>query len=392
MTSWRSRETLELTNGIVRVTLLPRGGQMAAWRFADGQGPTQENTLWEPLWTTSDPGTPAHTQFAEGIGDIGVGRFLGSFTGHSLCLDGFGPATEAEVAHGSGLHGEASIVNWSFSRTGENSAVGKAKLPLAHLSVTRKISLRAGESVLRVMESVTNLAETGHNVHWVQHATIGQPMFSGRSARIAASVHEGVTWPLEYDGKNLLAQDTGFVWPLAPRKGSEDADLRELFVQQGTGFVAAAQQRPGREQGFVAVYDTERRLVIGYLFAAAVFPWVTFWEENQARQEPPWCGAVLARGLEFGTTPLPLGNEAVDARGPLLGMPTNLHLGAKATQRAPWMLFLAEIPAGCGELQDVSAEQDEIVLRFESKTIRLPAEGAAGFLRADRGQQKVEAA
>ena len=47
MTRWHGREALELTNGVVCATVLPHGGHLAAWRFANGQGPTQENTLWE---------------------------------------------------------------------------------------------------------------------------------------------------------------------------------------------------------------------------------------------------------------------------------------------------------------------------------------------------------
>jgi hypothetical protein len=265
-------------------------------------------------------------------------------------------------------------------------------LPVAQLSATREFSLLSGESVLRVAERVTNLAERGRNLHWVQHATIGQPMFSGKTTRVAASVQQGVTWPLRYDGENHLEQDATFVWPWAPRASGGAADLRELFVQRGAGFVATAQQIPGREQGFVAVWDAERRLAMGYLFPTAVFPWVTFWEENRARQESPWNGAVLARGLEFGTTPLPLGNEAVDARGPVLGVPTSLRLEAKATRRAPWLLFLAELPAGCDELRDVKAGEDEIVLHFKTKTVRVTAAGANEFLKSDHRQEKVETA
>jgi hypothetical protein len=286
------------------------------------------------------------------------------------------------------LHGEASIADWTFIRTGENSATGTTTLPLAQLAVTREFSLRAGETVLRVAERVTNLAESKRNVHWVQHATVGPPMFSGKGARVAASVQQGLTWPLDYDGENLLAKEAEFVWPQAPREEGGYADLRELFVQPGTGFVAAARQMWGREQGFAAVSDSARRLAIGYVFTASVFPWIAFWEENRARLEAPWHGTVSVRGLEFGTTPLPLGNEAVDAQGPMLGTPTSLCLEPKETTSAPWMLFLTEIPAGCQDLQDVTAEEDEILLHFSTTTVHLAAAGAAEFLRSHRRHQE----
>lgn len=389
---WRGREALQFTNGVVSTTVLPKGGQLAAWQFARGHGPTQENTLWEAPWETVDAGSPAQHAAASDIDNISVARFLATFTGHALCLDGFGPASEVEIANGAGLHGEASITPWTFTHEATGALLGTVLLPKAQLQVSRQFSLLPGESVLRVDERVTNLGDRARNLHWVQHATIGQPMHSGQGARVSTSAVQGVTWPLPYDGDNLLKQDASFEWPLAPRAYGAMADLRELFVQRAAGFVAAARHPDGRKQGFVAVCDPARRLAVGYLFAADVFPWVTFWEENCTRHESPWNGLVLARGLEFGTTPLPLGNEAVDARGPLLGLPTSLLLESQATQRAPWLLFLTELPSGCEELLDVRAEEHEIVLQFKSDTVRIAAEHGRKFLQADRTHRKVEVA
>jgi hypothetical protein len=389
---WRGRAALELTNGVVSVTVLPKGGQLAAWKFAKGRGTTQQNTLWESPSATVDAGSPALEASPLDIDDAGVWRFLASFTGHALCLDGFGPASASEIANGAGLHGEASITPWTFTRNPIAALVGTVMLPSAQLQLSRHFSLLPEESVLRVDERVTNLGVHARNVHWVQHATIGQPMYREQGAQVSTSARQGVTWPLPYDGENLLAQDASFEWPFALCASGEIADLRKLFVQRGAGFVAAARHPDGRKQGFVAVCNPAQRLAMGYLFAADVFPWVTFWEENCARREPPWNGSVLARGLEFGTTPLPLGNEAVDARGSLLGTPTSLPLESHATQRAPWLLFLAELPPGCEELLDVRAEEHELVLHFKNNSVRLAAACAAEFLQNDRTQKKVESA
>ncbi len=389
---WRGRAALELTNGVVSVTVLPKGGQLAVWQFAKEHGSTQQNTLWESPSATMDAGLPAREALSPDSDQAGVWRFLASFTGHALCLDGFGPASALEIANGAGLHGEASIMPWTFTRNPDAALVGTVILPSAQLELSRHFLLLPGESVLRVDERVTNLGACARNVHWVQHATIGQPMYRGQGAQVSTSARQGVTWPLAYDGENLLAQDASFEWPFALRASGGVADLRKLFVQHGAGFVAAARQPDGRKQGFVAVCNPERRLAMGYLFATDVFPWVTFWEENCARREPPWNGSVLARGLEFGTTPLPLGNEAVDASGSLLGMPTSLPLESHATQRAPWLLFLAELSPGSEELIDVHAEEHELVLQFKNNSVRLAAARAVEFLQADRTQKKVKSA
>lgn len=388
---WRGRSAVELTNGIVEATLLPGGGHVAVWRFAGGHGRPQANVLWEAPWQTFDPGTEDYARFVGEDGDLGTKRFLASYTGHVLCLDGFGPPSAAELALGSSLHGEAPSRMWTFTSRAETSASGIADLPLARLRVQRDYSLLPGESILRVDERVTNLSDATRRLHWVQHGTIGAPIFSERG-RVTSSVRDGVTWPNDYEGLNLLEQGKKFTWPLAPGAGAGAVDLRNLFAERGSGFVAAAHRFAGREHGFVAVVEPKLGIAMGYLFSSKVFPWVTLWEENRARLDEPWSGEVQARGLEFGTTPLPLGNEAVDAAGPVLGSSTSLRLGPRQSQRAPWMLFLAEIPRGWKEVEDVRVDGDEIVLIYEQEEVRLVARGAATFLQATREYDTTEAA
>ena len=378
-TSWHGRAALALANGVVEATLLPGGGHLAALRFAAGHGPSQANVLWESLWRTADPGTPAVAPIAAECGDDSAGRFLASYTGHALCLDGFGPASPAEAAAGVSLHGEASTTMWTFTRQHIDSASGAVVLPVAGLKVERQFLLMHGESVLRVQESVTNLRAVERALHWVQHAAFGAP-YSSKEARATASVRDAITWPLDYDGCNLLMRDAAFTWPYAPCVDGGSVDLRELFTRRGSGFVAATHQAAGREHGFVAVCNAEIGLAAGYLFRVEDFPWVTIWEENQARRDAPWLGKVQARGMEFGTTPLPLGNETVDARGPLFGKSTARNIRAHETLRAPWLVFVVAVPQGWHEIEDVHVEADEIVLMHERQHVRVNARGVAAFL------------
>ena len=378
-TSWRGRAAMTLTNGMVEATLLAGGGHLARYGFAAGHGPSQENVLWEAPWKTADPGSVEHAAIVEEFDDPTAGRFLASYTGHALCLDGFGPASAAEAAVGVSLHGEAPNRVWTFTKQHPSAASGVVELPVAGLRVERQFSLLADESVLRVEESVTNLRATSRALHWVQHATFGAPMFT-RGARTTASVQDGITWPLDYDGCNLLTRDARFTWPYAPGKNGGRVDLRELFAQRRSGFVAAVQQAAGREHGFIAVSHAELGLTVGYLFRAEHFPWVTLWEENCARRAAPWLGEVQARGMEFGTTPLGLGNEAVDAQGPLLGKSTSRKIGAHETLRSPWLLFVAQTPRGWLEVEDVRVEDDAIVLTSQGESMRVKARDVAAFL------------
>lgn len=378
--NWDERTEITLTNGVVDLTVLPGGGHLAHWGFAGEHGPSQENALWEAPWKTADPGSVAHATIADSFHDEEAGRYLASYTGHALCLDGFGAASAADAAKGVSLHGETPTAMWTFATEHENQATGSVDLPVAGLHVEREFFLAPGESILRVEERVTNLRAAERALHWVQHSTFGAPLFGSGDGRATASVQDGVTLPADYDGRNLLARDTRFSWPYAPGANGESIDLRQLFGHSGAGFVAATQQAAGREHGFVAVCHAEIGLAVGYVFRVEDFPWVTVWEENYARDAAPWLGRVQARGMEFGTTPLPLGNEVVDARGPLFGRETSRRIGAHETVRAPWLMFIAEVPRGWREIEDVRVEADEIVLMHQGESVRVRASSVGAFL------------
>lgn len=380
--TWRGRKFVTLTNGVVEATLLPGGGHVAGWRFLDGSASPETNLLWESPWKTADPDSPEYEEVAKLYGDVAAGRFLASYTGHALCLDGFGTPSDADTQSGVALHGEASTTMWAFAARQKNAASCAVELPVTGLRVAREFSLLAEECVLRVDERVTNLRDTERPLHWVQHATFGTPFAVSGSTRATASVRRATTWPLDYEGHNLLVRDAEFVWPNAP-DGDGTADLRGLFIRRGTGFVAAARQTEGREYGFIALCDATAGTAVGYVFRAADFPWLTIWEENCARRDAPWLGTSQVRGMEFGTTPLPLGNEDVDARGPLFGTPTSRTIAPYETVRAPWLLFAAEVPHGSLEIEDICIESDALVLFHDKEQTRIRAQGVQRFLSGD---------
>ena len=45
------------------------------------------------------------------------------------------------------------------------------------------------------------------------------------------------------------------------------------------------------------------------------------WEEHHSRSQPPWNGAVLTRGMEFGVSPFPESRREMIERGRLFDTP-----------------------------------------------------------------------
>ena len=364
--TWRGRKALRLSNGLVGITLLPGGGHIAEFGFLHATGKPDVNVLWEPHWETAAPGSARARKLSPEYGANGVGQFLASFTGHALCLDYFGAASEDEIRSGLPLHGEAACRNWRIVSRSEESGACKAvlqvKLPAAGLDLAREITLYKNESVAWIREDVRNCKKQDHYFHWVQHVTFGSPFLDAECSRVFLSGRRAKTWPLGYENKSLVASDREFTWPWAPREKGGKVDLAIPFQAKRKGFVASVLLDSSREIQFVAALNWKLGLVAGYIFSAKDFPWVAVWEENCARAYAPWNGNTQSFGMEFGTTPMPIGKEATFLSGKLFGSRCWTKLGSGAARSARYMAFLAEVPKGWREIRDIQMENGKLVI------------------------------
>ncbi len=376
---WRGHSAAVLSNDQFRCCVLKDGGVISYLGFVDVHGRAGTNALWEAPWWNEVPHKSTDEELTRSYGDLGTGRFLRNFTGHALCLDSFGPASEAAVAAGSGLHGEASIVAWDLQIRDTNHLSARTHLPFANLNVERNFELIGNEAVLRVRETVTPLEPVQRGIHWVQHVTVGTPLF-GPTSRVSTSAQVGITCREAYEGGDSLAEGRGFVWPHAPMADGGSVDLSKLFARPRTGFLVALRQADEARYGFVAVTDKVQGNSLIYVFRSSDFPWLTLWEENRCREEYPWNGDVQARGLEFGTTPWPSGNEVNDAAGPLLDTPTSRVVRAGEVAIAPWIATLVTTPGHWDSLDRVVVEKDQLLLCNGADRLSVRAEGVQAFL------------
>lgn len=383
---WNSREATRLTNGVIELVALTSGGHLADFRLLEHVGRVSPNTFWEAPWVTSDPGERAADDLPEIYGPVEVRKFLSSYTGHCLCLDYFGGPSAEQAAAGLSLHGEAPNARWNLlppAAPGEALASWKVQLPSAQLAFEREIRLGVGESVAYVSETVSNEGGAEHAFDWVQHVTFGPPLLKEGESTLSASGKRGITWPIDYDGGSMLANNREFTWPHAPlASGKGFADLRQPFATKGLGLIAGVQLDPGREQEYVLAVNWKERLGVGYCFRRADFPWMTVWEENHSRLDTPWNGRAQARGMEFGTTPLPLGREETVRRGPLFDTPHQSVIPAGGKKTAQYLIFLFELPEGVDSIENVEAAGDAVVLYDQSgrPSLSIPAAGCGDFL------------
>ena len=338
-----------LGNDRISLCCLRGGGHLASFSLRTGPAPNV-NLLWEPSWQTIEPERYSKQKHARRFGSPTVGKYLSGYTGHSLCLDYFGAPSEEETLLGLPLHGEVASSRWTLVERRAHGPLGRLRVraaaPSAGLAVQREITVRENESVAYVTETITNNATRDRYFQWAQHTTFGPPFLQAGESVCLMPGTRSKTWPLGYGGKEALETDREFTWPNAPAKNGGFLDISQPFTTKGRGFIATTLLAEDRDShlAYVAVLNWRLGLLAGYYFRRSDFPWVANWEENCARTDAPWGGKTQARGLEFATSPMPLGLRHAILGGPLFGVPAVRCLPAKGQQTASYAMFATAAP------------------------------------------------
>lgn len=377
---WKGRRAYRLTNGLIELTVLLGGGHIADFRACGSPC----NVLFESPWSTIEPCEYSPELHSGEYGEGPVGRFLASFTGHALVLGYFGMPNPEETARGLPLHGEAACAEWQVLLSAADDARAylllEASLPEYQLRVKRTLSLLAGASSTLVEEQVTNFGQADVDYQWVEHATFGEPFFAREEAQLFISAKQGRTWPEGYEGKALLISDSNFDWPWAQAPSGGRVDLSRAFLRSGTGCVAALLTETERPHGFVAVHNQRLKTVAGHFFDSRRFPWIALWEENCARQYAPWNGKTHARGVEFGTSPMPTGLQKARLAKTLFHTPVFATLPAGETVTTSYQLFTTPVPGDWRGIADLHEGSTDVFLRdTRGQSLRIRASGVRQF-------------
>jgi hypothetical protein len=361
-TRWSGRNAYELGNGAIRLTTLTGGGHIAAMRIDSEDGSVSTNPLWMPPWATIDPHNYREPRHRRRFGTLTEGKLLSGIAGHNLCLDYFGIPSPEEVDQGLSLHGEAPSSPWRIAnifRTAASVACELAvTLPVAGLDVRRTITLRRGEHVAYFTEAVRNQRKADHFFHWTQHVTLGPPFLARQDVAVSLPGTRGMTFPHGYDeGKALLASNREFQWPEAPRADGGRVDLTRTLIEPGLGFVVGVQLAE-RDFGFIAAVNRRLRVMLAYCFRRTDYPWVAVWEENRAISAAPWKSRTEARGLEFGTTPLPISRRDALLTPHLFGEPTMTFVPARGRKVVHYAAILCTVPGEFDSVRDIAIDDE----------------------------------
>ena len=323
----------------LRVTALVEGGHIA--EIADKASGV--NPLWTPPWPSIDPSTYDRAKHP-GYGADSESKLLAGIMGHNLCLDLFGGPSDAEAAAGLTVHGEGSVASYEVASQ-DGAITERAMLPMAQLRFERRVRVRAGSRLVRISETVENLSGCDRPIAWTQHVTLGPPFLANGSTEFRAPATRSKVFEEDFgQGKGYLKIGAEFDWPNAPKISGGFADLRVYNNAPVSSAFTTHLLDPHREHAWFVAFSPQSKLLFGYVWKRSDFPWLGIWEENHARESPPWNGRTLTRGMEFGASPMPETRRAMIERRSMFGVPAYRWIEAKRTLTVEYGAFL--MPAG----------------------------------------------
>ena len=327
---------MQFESDALRVTLTEEGGHIAEiFDKAAGVSP-----LWLPPWPSIEPSSYAAEAHPE-YGLDSESKLLSGIMGHNLCLDFFGPPSEAEAQSGLTVHGEGSTALYNFRSAG-NEVEATASLRAAQLSFTRQLRLEGRRLVVR--ETVENLSAYDRPIAWQQHVTLGPPFLVKGETQLRAPVAKAALQNTEQE----------FEWPLKP-DGDGKRDLRLYTAAPSSGGYTAQLLHRANERSWFCVFAPHCQLVLAYVWQTGQFPWLGMWEENYSRQQPPWNGETSTLGLEFGTAPFPETRRQMIDRGSFFETPSYQWIEARAKITADYYAALLPVKAIPETLEELEA-------------------------------------
>lgn len=291
--------------------------------------------------------------------------------GHFLALDGFGAPSAEERTTGMPFHGEASktaVAATAAKLSGDvRSVTLESRLPLAQEIFTRTVEIVEGESIVYVSSRLASQAAFDRPVSWAEHATLGPPFLEPGKVTIEMPGKRCRVRPQKEGSTGKLAYGADFDWPMAPLTAGGTVNLLGIPPGETSLDLAACQIDPARTYGFVTALRRDKGLIFGYVFRRDQYPWVMNWMNYTGDSR-------AARGIEFSTQPFDVSHrETVDAHE-MFGTPTYKWLPAKSELSSRFVFFYARVPAGFGEVADVTPRDGEITITDRAgKTMALKA-------------------
>jgi hypothetical protein len=235
-----------------------------------------------------------------------------------------------------GQHGEVLLLPWDYSITRDEPDEIVVRFDVRTVRtpfhVTKTMTLRRGEAVLRIHEEVVNEGGQSVDYTWGHHPVLGWP-FLDEHCRVDLPECRIRVLPEFSPPTSRLQPDQTCPWPRAAGINGEIVDLSQIPAPG-----AAAEDMvflEGMTDCWYAITNTHRKVGFGLRYPTEVFKVLWYWQVYRGGLGYPWWGGTYNIALEPCAT-FPILSRAVE-RGEALrlnpGEKTEIDLLAVAYER-----------------------------------------------------------
>lgn len=291
---WRGMRALILQNELLQiVVLVDKGAEIIQFLYK----PQDIDFLWHSLNRLREPAStpPVGVSPADSFFDLWTGGWF-------EVLPNGGPACTYKGAD-LGTFSEVINVPWGY-RVLEDDPAQVSVLLWVRTSRTpfqlqKILTLKSGEPVLRIQESVVNHGAEPVDFMWGHHPVVGPP-FLDQHCRLYAppckvQVFHDEDGP---DHRMGLFQETD--WPYVSDRSGRPIDLR--VIPPPIDRTMDNCYLKDFTDGWIAVNNHERRIGFGLAWDPQVFRYVWLWEAFGGGRGYPWYGRTYNLGLEPWTS------------------------------------------------------------------------------------------
>jgi len=234
-----------------------------------------------------------------------------------------------------GQHGEVLLLPWRYVIAKDEPDEIEIRFDVrtirAPFHLTKTVSLRRNEAVLRIRERATNESGQGVDFTWGHHPALGWP-FIDESCRVDLPACR-IRAIAEYTpDSSRLKPEQETDWPMAEGRDGNPVDLSRI---PGPDIAASDMVfLQGMQDGWYAITNTAMRVGFAMRYPAELFKQLWYWQVYRGGLDYPWWSATYNIALEPCAT-LPVLRQAVE-RGEAL------RLGAGESREAELLAIAFE--------------------------------------------------
>lgn len=205
-----------------------------------------------------------------------------------------------------GQHGEVFLIPWKYailSSSEEEVAVKLWTRPLrVPLLIEKTLSLKSGETKLRIEENLTNEANTHLDIMWGHHIAFGLPFLK-----------EGAT--IETNAKTYTAEESmppkrkfksgkEFTWPTGEGVDGKECDGSIVPPEESEPYSELCYLKGFEKKAYYRIRNPKQNIGFGVTWNGDIFKCLWMWQERYATKDFPWWGNCYTVGLEPWTSAL----------------------------------------------------------------------------------------